>query len=812
MSVKLGATRAAQPAPIMYFSVTCGVCVAVCLVDQHLFGESNAGRNQVFAFTTCAIVAYSWLRRKGAAAQRPPPKAVRRLPPRDQRVDADLLEGILAACHSGNLALADERFSSAVNSLDGEVSINVSVDTGNSDPGGPAHGKAGDGGSGLPGYMQAQLLVEACMQAGDTQLAAAWFEQLCAVGLRPGTKTLLAVLTPLAEKGLMRKAEEVFVRALAAGARADMACYHLMFDRCTPPGDKRAVEFRLRRLMGRSQYEQTLGFVALLRSKVQTQDGRQVEDWMARAADLGVPLGGELYSAVVHALVRTGDTDRAERWLERMEAAARSAPWRPHVATYSAIMDSHIKRGETRRAEACFERMVAAGINPDAVTFCTILKAYTREGSSLAGAERWLSLAREQGVRLGAFSYSVVIALAARALKPERAEWWLHRMLQDGLEADVVSYNVIINASARKDDASCAQRLVALMCKRGVEPNVVTLGAAMKACAKAGDLTRAEAMFEQIISRGKLEPNAIVYNTLINAAVQAGDMARAESWLATMLESGVPPSAVSYNTLLHVYARAGNITKAEHGLERMLAHGIEADVSSYTAVITACSKIGEVLRAEKWFSHMRGAGIQPNAASFAALLNACAKAHDYNRAEKWLEQMHEEGVPPKVFCYTPVIEACARAGCAERAERWLRCLMGEKGCPEHKAGQRPELAPTIHCYTAAAQAYAAQGAFGDVERLFAEMEKRGLTMNEFSLTVLLSAYSRAKPCQSERAERAFRAYASRGLPVTKPPLRLLRIAVGSQRFLQMLNENPWRGMTKEAQDSVAECIPWSDGV
>lgn len=700
-----------------------------------------------------------------------------------------MVESIITACREGDFALADERLSSALSVPD---KVNTRIAVGCLSDATQQHNRSKACSFGSPPHSQAKMLVAACVEAGNLQCAVAWFERLFAAGLWPGGKTLLTVLTALVGKDLTGEAEDFFLRMMDAGMQVEAACYLLMFERCMSPCDAGGVEVWLQRLTGRSLHEQAQGYVGLLRSKAQTKDTRQAEEWMNRALENGLS-GVPLYNAVIHACARVGNTDRAEHWLAQMEEAAsqdagQQARLIPDVVSYSAIMDSCAQHGETERAEAWFEKMVAVGIAPDTVSFNTMIKAHAR-GGNIDGAEKWLQTARERGLRLDAFGYNTVIAAAARAIDPDKAERWLRQMIHDGLEPDVVSYNSVINAWAKKGDSAGAKRLVDLMCKKDVEPDVVTLGVSVHACAKAGDYARAKAIFKQITARGKTQPDAIGYNALINAAVKAGDAARAEEWLSNMLKNGVSPSVVSYTTVLHAYARAGNVEKTEQGLQRMLENGIEANVVSYSAIIHACVKAGDVTRAEKWFNHMRGNGIQANAVSYSVLLNVCAKAGDCERAEKWLgTMMNEDGVLPNVVCYNNIIDACAKAGQPKRAEVWLRHLTGEQVSSPHSARRTPGLAPTRLSYTTAAQAYAAQGAYTDAERILAEMEEQGIMMDEFSLTVLLSAYSRARPRKKERAETAFKEYTARGLPVTKPPLRVLRSIVGGARFEKLVAE------------------------
>jgi len=191
-------------------------------------------------------------------------------------------------------------------------------------------------------------------------------------------------------------------------------------------------------------------------------------------------------------------------------------------------------------------------------------------------------------------------------------------------------------------------------------------------------------------------------------------------------------------------------------------------------------------------------GIAPNMVSYSVLLNVCAKSGDADRAERWLQAMYSAGIIPNEVCYNNVIDACAKCGQAERAESWLRKLEQEvaagrmcspvedsvvSASSPSSAGiaQPRRLEPTRRSYTSAAQAFATQARWTDVERLFDSMEGRGICMDEISLTVLLSAYARSRPRERDRAQAAFSRYHARGGPVTRPPIHVLRGILGSKR-------------------------------
>eukprot|EP00442_Polarella_glacialis_P017324 CAMPEP_0115087938 /NCGR_PEP_ID=MMETSP0227-20121206/23660_1 /TAXON_ID=89957 /ORGANISM="Polarella glacialis, Strain CCMP 1383" /LENGTH=882 /DNA_ID=CAMNT_0002478045 /DNA_START=128 /DNA_END=2776 /DNA_ORIENTATION=- len=793
----------------MFFLVACALSVCLRCLDQWLFSEEDdPGASELCVFLAFAVGVAFFMRSQQRGPLRPTRAPFQkrplvadestqeqRRPPRKPAqtrtargagsgysyeetavtgLDQQQAAEIVAACKRGELALAEARFAQMLRSFSSGHGLCSEMFT------------SSRLGSTAP-CQAIQPMLEACLDAGDVHRAAAWVQMLLTAGLHPSSRSLQAVTEGLVQSSEASQAEQLLLKVCLAGAPIDATCLQLIFEHCISPEDTSRVEAWLARLKQRSHQELMAGFLAILRSKRHARSGADTDVWMHRAIEAGAAHSSHIYNAAITSCARAGDPERAERWLQAMEVAAKDEPGlKPDVISYSAIMDAFAQRGETDRTESWLQRMVAAGVCPDAVSFNTVVKAHARVGD-VAGAERWLKIARERGMKLDTFGYNAVIAAAARAIDPETAEKWLCQMLEDGAEPDVISYNSVINAYAKKSDAAGALRIVNLMCQNHVEPDVVTLGVAVHACAKAGEQEKAEAVFDLILARGKTRPDAIGFNALINASVKAGDTARAELWLSKMLEAGVTPSVVSYTTMLHAHARAGDIEKTERCLELMQQNNVEANVVSYSALIHACVKAGDIARAEKWFEAMRSAGIQANTVSYSSLLNVCAKAGDYKKAERWLDDMCKDGVNPNVVCYNNVIDACAKAGQAQRAETWLWRLAGEEAGP-YDDFRTPCLAPTRQSFTTAAQAHAMLGSFKEVERILHQMEDRGIAMDEFSLTVQLSAYARSRPRQRERAEATFRAYTDRGLPITRPPLRVLKSILGAPRFDKLLEE------------------------
>eukprot|EP00930_Biecheleria_cincta_P058734 TRINITY_DN4452_c0_g2_i1.p1 TRINITY_DN4452_c0_g2~~TRINITY_DN4452_c0_g2_i1.p1 ORF type:complete len:894 (+),score=177.77 TRINITY_DN4452_c0_g2_i1:108-2789(+) len=793
-SAKLLLQQGVLRRPVATFLVT-AVLLAVCLraLDQLMFSEEDPGMSDLCAFAAFAIGVVFFTRpqqrmpkvRRAEAVKlpqgvvRPGSGRVGKHESRSEDVlpyepDDSRIEEIVAACKKGELALAEARLAQLLKAR--TAGIKKPTDESIKETSASRFSR------------QMQIVLQACIHAGDAERAAAWTYMLLSAGAQPTSDMLHSVVQSLIEFGEQNKVAALMAKAISANISLDVKCLQLLFKYCVSPNDDDALEEWISRLAAHSHEDHFNCLLAVLRVETHTSSVDRVDHWMSRAIQADAAQGADIYNAAICACVRLGELWHAQRWLRNMkEAAMKMRNLSPDQVSYGAMIAGFAQQGEHAQAEEWLRQMVAAGLRPTAATFNSVIRVYANN-EDLSNLARWMSLSQEYDVQLREQSYNLAIAATVHAGQTEAAERWLRQCVE--MESPIQNkacYNSVVNAFAKTGDAEGAQRIVTLMCEQAIEPDVVTLGAAVHAAAKSGNQEKAEAMFDLIITRGKTRPDAIGFNALINASVKAGDAKRAEFWLRKMIEVGVEPSVVSYTTMLHAHARCGDIAAAEEGLERMRKNGIEANVVSYTALIHACVKAGDIPRAEKWFEEMRGAGIQANAVSYSSLLNVCAKAGDYQRAERWLEQMCEDGVLPTEVCYNNVIDACAKADCPERAEYWLRRLTGDEASDAFSTSGM-SLAPTRQSFTAAAQAYARHGAFKEVERLMGQMEDYGISMDEFCITVQLSSYARARPRQKDLAELSFRRYCKRGLPITKPPMHVLKSVLGAPRFATLLEE------------------------
>jgi len=645
----------------------------------------------------------------------------------------------------------------------------------------------------------AHAIVEACLQAGDVHRAARWVELMHKGGMPLHPRSIHYVLGILIQRSKFRRAVMFLFDLAVAGAPADLACFDRVLEHCISLDGPTGLEEWLEQVTRCGTRAASLAYTALICSPRHVSTVAHAEYWFDHACKARIPVSGQLLGAVMCACGRAGEDHATERWFQKLLKFTKDCKSADEqmlsfdTPVFRKLIDAFSQQGDIKRAQEWFTKVVSEEIiQPDANALGNVIRGQLRRGD-LTVAEQWLQYARKHKFVLDVSDFNSAMIYAVRSEKPEAAEKWLHRMALDGIKPDIVSYNSIIQAWSKKGNSNRIEVLINKMCEDGVEPELGTLTSAMHAFAKGAEATRAEALFNQIVSRGHVQPDEICYNVLIDVSVKSNSMKDAKRWFEAMIKFGLSPNVVTYTTLLHAHARAGEVDEAESVWHTMAQSGIEANSVSYIAVITACAKSGDIEKAESWLNKMLAGGLEANIKCYAAVLNVCAKAGNLDRAEHWFNVMVETGIVPNVICYNTVIDACTRAGNAERATWWLDRLCQDS--QQKDSGKTPLqsdssvwLFPTRQSFTAAAHAHALKGDWEACEKTFAGMGKYNIAMDEFSVTVLLTAYSRARPRQRERGEKCFKQYARSGAALRRPPLRALRGLVGWQRLEQIKDE------------------------
>ncbi|KAK7835035.1 pentatricopeptide repeat-containing protein [Quercus suber] len=154
----------------------------------------------------------------------------------------------------------------------------------------------------------------------------------------------------------------------------------------------------------------------------------------AHALRTGVGLDGFLPNALLDMYVRCG----------RMRPAWNQFnTHKQDVAAWNILLTGYAERGQGAHAVELFQRMVGSNVNPDDITFISLLCACSRSGMVTEGLEYFHSMQHKYCITPNQKHYACVVDLLGRAGKLEDAHEFILKM---PIEPDPAIWGALLNA------------------------------------------------------------------------------------------------------------------------------------------------------------------------------------------------------------------------------------------------------------------------------------------------------------------------------------------------------------------------------
>eukprot|EP01018_Ginkgo_biloba_P022819 Gb_03626 [translate_table: standard] len=343
-----------------------------------------------------------------------------------------------------------------------------------------------------------------------------------------------------------------------------------------------------------------------------------------------------------------------------------------NVVPWTAMISAYSKREQAEEALALFNQMQRAGIQPDQLTFASILPAC----ADLAALQQGKDI-HEDIFRRG-YQTNVILgsALVDMYIKCGSIEYARH-VFDEMPERNVVSWNVMIAGYAQngcleealklfqkmpeRDTASWTAMIVAYvrcghheealtifneMQLTGIHPDQYTFASVLPACANLVASKQGKKIHEYIIRSG-FQPNVFVGSALVDMYVKCGSIEIARQVFDKMPERNV----VSWSTMIAGYAQNGHIDEALKLFEKMP----ERNVVSWTAMVAGYAQNGKVDEAFELFQKMP----EPNVVSWTAMIAGFAQNDRFDEALEIFRQMQLTGSKPDSSTFASVLTACA---------------------------------------------------------------------------------------------------------------------------------------------------------
>ncbi|XWS28382.1 hypothetical protein CRYUN_Cryun25bG0064000 [Craigia yunnanensis] len=202
------------------------------------------------------------------------------------------------------------------------------------------------------------------------------------------------------------------------------------------------------------------------------------------------------------------------------------------VVSWNVMISGYVSVGKYFDALGIYENMIKAGVNPDAVTFTSVLAACSQLAALEKGKEIHNSII-ENKLERNEVVMGTLLDTYAKCGAVDEA----FRIFSELPERDLVSWTTMITAYGSHGQALDALKLFGKMQQSSAKPDAVAFLAVLSACSHGGLVDEGCYYFKQMTSEHSIKPQLEHYSCLIDLLGRAGRLHEAYEILQSTPET-----------------------------------------------------------------------------------------------------------------------------------------------------------------------------------------------------------------------------------------------------------------------------------
>merc|ERR1719410_1002386 len=209
-----------------------------------------------------------------------------------------------------------------------------------------------------------------------------------------------------------------------------------------------------------------------------------------------------VYNALIDACARSSDMGRVPQLLQDMVKDGLE----PNLVTYSTIVKGYCQNKLGKAFELLQEMKRSTKYRPDEIAYNSLIDGCARHGLYDKGV-LLLREMQEAGVRPSNFTLSVLVKLATRSRRPEKAFELCKELAQQySLRLNVHVYNNLIHACTSNQDMQHALQVLEQMLQEKIRPDARTFTLLLRGSVAYGDVRETAGLLRAAYGLGGAHP------------------------------------------------------------------------------------------------------------------------------------------------------------------------------------------------------------------------------------------------------------------------------------------------------------------
>jgi pentatricopeptide repeat protein len=334
-------------------------------------------------------------------------------------------------------------------------------------------------------------------------------------------------------------------------------------------------------------------YVLLFRTYVALNDLPSAE---AAFRELGENMTSLMLNLLLLTCVNIKDPDRALHLLHEARKFQDKRGQQPKksevenvvdVVSYNTVIKGFAQAGQMKQCFDCLHEMRSHGLEPDDVTFGTLLDMCIAD-NDMDAANEVINLLVNGDRPVDTVMCTLFIKGLVRAQRlPKAMELYeeMKRRNSEGAKPDIVTYSLLIKAFVDSHDLQKALLLVEDMAAAGHSPDDIILTHLLEGCRYVGNHALGKRLFEDMIAAG-VKPSEFTLITMVKLHGRCGAHEEAYDLVSTWEQRhGLKPSVIHYTCLMSGCLRTKNYDQAWQAYMLMISQDIPPDETTMATLM-----------------------------------------------------------------------------------------------------------------------------------------------------------------------------------------------------------------------------------